>query len=76
MRQFVRSDNVSEFVAQTLRTWLDKANVGTLYVSPGSPWENGDAVSFNSKLRDEFLNAEWLDNAKHAQAIPTAWKRA
>ena len=74
--QFVRSDNGSEFVAKAMREWLEKAKVGTLYVAPGSPWENGYAESFNSKLRDEFLNAELFDNAKHAQAMAAAWKWA
>ena len=67
--RFVRSDNGSEFVAKAMREWLEKAKVGTLYVAPGSPWENGYAESFNSKLRDEFLNAELFDSAKHAQAM-------
>lgn len=73
---YLRSDNGSEFVAKTLRAWLEKANVGTLYVAPASPWENGYAEAFHSRLRDEFLDAELFDDAKHAQALAAAWKRA
>jgi transposase InsO family protein len=74
--RFVRSDNGSEFVVKAMREWLEKAKVGTLYVAPGSPWENGDAEAFNSKLRDEFLDAELFDGVKDAQALAAGWKRA
>ena len=51
----VRSDNGPEFIAQAIRHWLDQVDVETLYIEPGSPWENGYAESFHSRLRDEFL---------------------
>ena len=54
----IRSDNGSEFVAEELRKWLAKVGTGTLYIEPGSPWENGYCESFNGKLRDECLNGE------------------
>ncbi len=47
-----------EFIAEELRKWLGKLGTKTLYVEPGSPWENGGCESFNGKLRDEFLNGE------------------
>jgi putative transposase len=56
--QAIRSDNGPEFVAQTIQEWLQKLKIRTLYVAPGSPWENGYAESFHSKLRDEFLGQE------------------
>jgi putative transposase len=56
--EHIRSDNGPEFIARALRRWLEKAEVKTLYVAPGSPWENGYAESFHSRLRDELLNAE------------------
>lgn len=55
----IRSDNGPEFIAKQVRDWLDAAGVGTLYIEPGSPWENGYNESFNSKLRDELLNLEF-----------------
>ena len=55
---FLRSDNGPEFVAKDLRKWLADTGAKTLYIEPGSPWENGYCESFNSKLRDEFLNSE------------------
>ncbi|SDF82345.1 Transposase InsO and inactivated derivatives [Thalassobaculum litoreum DSM 18839] len=53
-----RSDNGPEFVALAVRTWLDRLQVRTLFITPGSPWENGYNESFNGKLRDECLNPE------------------
>ena len=48
----------SEFTAHAVRDWLGRIGVKTLYIEPGSPWENGYNESFNSKLRDEILNTE------------------
>jgi transposase InsO family protein len=56
--QFIRSDNGPEFIAKAIRNWLEKASVRTLYIAPGSPWENGFVESFNARLRDELLNGE------------------
>jgi transposase InsO family protein len=72
----IRSDNGPEFIASGLRSWLSAANVGPLYIAPGSPWENGYAESFHSKLRDEFLNCEVFETAQEAQALGTAWRRS
>jgi transposase InsO family protein len=71
----IRSDNGPEFIAQAIRTWLDKAGVGTLYVEPGAPWENGYAESFHARLRDEFLNAEVFANLREAKALGEHWRR-
>jgi transposase InsO family protein len=54
----LRSDNGSEFIAKVIRSWMTGAGLETLYIASGSPWENGYAESFNSKVRDELLNAE------------------
>ena len=54
----IRSDNGSEFTAKIVREWLPKLGVKTLYIEPGSPWENGYNESFNGRLRDELLNGE------------------
>ena len=54
----IRSDNGSEFTAIAVREWLGRMGVKTLYIEPGSPWENGYNESFNGKLRDKCLNSE------------------
>lgn len=72
----IRSDNGPEFIADGLRDWLPAAHVGPLYIEPGSPWENGYAESFHSKLRDEFLECEVFETVTVAQALGTAWRRS
>jgi transposase InsO family protein len=57
--EHLRSDNGSEFVVKDLRQWLVNRGAKTLYIEPGSPWENGYCESFNSKLKDGFLNGEF-----------------
>ena len=56
--EHIRSDNGPEFTAKAVRRWLEKIGVRTMYIEPGSPWENGYNESFNGRLRDEFLNGE------------------
>jgi putative transposase len=70
----IRSDNGPEFIAQAIRRWLSAARVGTLYIEPGSPWENGYAESFNSKLRDELLNVEEFETVATAKALGMSWR--
>jgi putative transposase len=70
----IRSDNGSEFVAKELRQWLAKLGTGTLYIEPGSPWENGYCESFNGKLRDECLNGEIFYSLKEAQVVIEKWR--
>ena len=70
----IRSDNGSEFVARELRQWLAKVGTGTLYIEPGSPWENGYCESFNGKLRDECLNGEIFYSLKEAQVVIEKWR--
>jgi putative transposase len=70
----IRSDNGPEFAAEAVRSWLEATGSGTLYVAPASPWQNGYAESFHSKLRDEFLNLEEFESEAHAQALGTLWK--
>jgi putative transposase len=70
----VRSDNGPEFVAEVVRGWLEGTGSGALYVAPASPWQNGYAESFHSKLRDEFLDREEFESEPQAQALGTLWK--
>jgi hypothetical protein len=64
MPEHIRSDNGPEFIAEELRKWLGKLGTKTLYIEPGSPWENGYCESLNGKLRDEFLNGEIYSYAR------------
>ena len=72
--EYIRSDNGPEFVAEVLRKWLASTGSATLYIEPGSPWENGYCESFNSKLRDEFLNGEIFYSLKEAQVLAERWR--
>lgn len=72
--EHIRSDNGPEFVARALREWLKKENCKTLYIEPGSPWENPYIESFNGKFRDECLNMELFRNVPEAQDIADAWR--
>lgn len=70
----IRSDNGPEFIAKAIRTWLARVGVETLYVEPGSPWQNGYAESFHSRLRDEFLAIEEFESLAAARKLTAAWK--
>ena len=71
----IRSDNGSEFTAVAVREWLERLGVQTLYIEPGSPWENGYIESFNGKLRDELLNGEIFTSLQEARILIEAWRR-
>ena len=72
---YLRSDNGPEFIAKKVRKWLSKVGVGTLYIEPGSPWENGYGESFNGKLRDELLTREVFDALLEAKVLVERWRR-
>ncbi len=65
----VRSDNGPELIATALRRWLGRRGTGTLYIEPGSPWENAYTESFNSRLRDELLNRELFTSVLEARVL-------
>jgi len=69
----IRSDNGPEFIARVIRRYLETAHVGTLYIEPGAPWENGYAESFFSRLRDEFLNCELFADLREAKELGGRW---
>jgi transposase InsO family protein len=73
--EHIRSDNGPEFVARRVREWLGRIGVKTLYIEPGSPWENGYCESFNSKLRDELLAGEQFSTLYEAQVLIERWRR-
>ncbi len=72
--KFIHSDNGPEFIADAIRKWLKKKDVGTLYIEPGSTWENGYIESFNGKLRDDVLNREVFYSVKEARLIVENWR--
>ena len=72
---YIRSDNGPEFTAHCVRDWLKQVKVKTLFITPGSPWENGYIESFNGKLRDELLNLEIFDTLLEAQVLIERWRK-
>jgi transposase InsO family protein len=72
--EYIRSDNGPEFTAKAVRDWLEKVGVGTLFIEPGSPWENGYNESFNGKLRDELLAREIFYTIREAQVLVQGWR--
>lgn len=71
----IRSDNGPEFTAAIVREWLGRIGVRTLFIEPGSPWENGYVESFNGKLRDELLNGEIFYSLREAKVLIERWRR-
>jgi len=73
--EHIRSDNGPEFTAKAIRKWLNRLGVKTLFIEPGSPWENGYIESFNGKLRDELLNREVFTTLTEAKILIEQWRR-
>lgn len=72
--QYIRSDNGPEFIARRVRFWLKYQGVDTLFIEPGSPWENGYIESFNGKLRNELLDREIFDTLYESQVLIERWR--
>jgi transposase InsO family protein len=75
MPAFLRSDNGSEFIAQAVKTWLDKMGVQTHYIEPASPWQNAFGESFNGTFRQEHLNRELFATLEEARVRTETWRR-
>jgi putative transposase len=73
--EHIRSDNGAEMTAKVVRSWLANVGAKTLYIEPGSPWENGYCESFNGKLRDELLNGEIFYSLKEAKIVIEQWRK-
>jgi transposase InsO family protein len=73
--EYIRSDNGPEFAAKAVRRWLNRLDVTTLFIEPGSPWENGYVESFIGKMRDELLSGEVLDTLDEAKVLVEAWRK-
>jgi len=72
--EHLRSDNGPEFIAYAIQDWLKDKGVKTIYITPGSPWENAYIESFHDKLRDECLNRELFGSLLEAQVIIEGWR--
>jgi transposase InsO family protein len=73
--EHLRSDNGPEFTARAVRKWLNRIGVKTLFIEPGSPWENGYIESFNGKMRDELLDREIFTTLEEAKILINQWRR-
>jgi len=73
--EHIRSDNGPEFTAKAVRRWLNDLDVNTLFIEPGSPWENGYIESFNGKLRDELLDREIFATLTEAKVLVEEWRK-
>ncbi len=73
--EHIRSDNGPEFTAKAVRGWLNRLGVKTLFIEPGSPWENGYIESFNGKMRDELLNREIFTTLTEAKVLIGQWRK-
>lgn len=71
---YLRSDNGAEFIARSLQGFLAAYGTRPLFIDPGSPWQNGKCESFNGRLRDECLNAEWWGSLREAQNVIEQWR--
>jgi putative transposase len=73
--EHIRSDNGPEFIAQAIRQWMGTAQIKSLYIRPGSPWEQAYIESFHDKFRDECLNRELFATLAEARVIIESWRR-
>ncbi len=73
--QYIRSNNGPEFTSKAVRNWLKDLKVNTLFIEPGSPWENEYIESFNGKLRDELLDREIFTTLIEAKILIEEWRK-
>lgn len=66
---YLRSDNGSEFIARIIQEWLEESQVGPMFITPGSPWENPFIESFNGTVREECLNRELFLSVQEAKVV-------
>jgi len=72
---YLRSDNGSEFIAKAVQAWLSENAIKTIYIDPGSPWQNGYVESFHGRLRDECLNREQFWTLTEARVVIEDYRR-
>ncbi len=67
--EFIRSEKGPEFVAKVVKDWITEKGFKTLFIKPGSPWQNCYSESFNARFRDEFLNVESVSSLLDAKVL-------
>jgi putative transposase len=67
-------DNGPELIAWALRDWCRLTGSATVYIEPGSPWENPWIESFNGRVRDELLNIEEFGSLTEARIVIEDWR--
>lgn len=72
---FIRCDNDPEFTAKALLNWCENSGVKTAFITPGSPWQNGYAESFNAQLRREHLRQEIIETMAEAKYLADEYKQ-
>ena len=72
---YIRSDNGPECIAAKVQQGLKDHHIKTIYIEPGSPWQNGYIESFHSRFRDECLSREWLLNLREARVVIEDWRQ-
>ena len=75
MPDYIRSDNSPEFIATIVQQGLKDHHIKTIYIEPGSPWQNGYIESFHSRFRDECLSREMLLNLREARVVIEDWRQ-
>lgn len=73
--EYLRSDNGSEFIAKIVQGWLAEKRIKTIYIDPGSPWQNGFVERFHGRFRDECLNREQLWTLTEARVVIENYRR-
>ena len=72
--EFLRSDNGSEFIAETIKEFLAENQIQAAFIEPDAPWQNGRGESFNGKFRDECLRMEAFGNVREAATVAESWR--
>jgi transposase InsO family protein len=72
--QYLRSDNGPELVARKVQDWLKEQGCQTIYISPGSPWENAYIESFIGKFRKECVDRYLFYTLRETRSIIEAWR--
>jgi putative transposase len=71
---YVRFDHGPEFIAYAVADWCRFNGTGTVFIDPGSPWQNAWIESFNGRMRDEHLNGQQFDSLLEAQVLTEDWR--
>jgi putative transposase len=71
---YVRFDHGPEFIAYAVADWCRFNGTGTVFIDPGSPWQNAWVESFNGRMRDEHLNRHQFGNLLEAKVLTEDWR--